>query len=167
MKQKNGYISVKYGPNVAKFELDLYLMMIHVYAKFHHNRSFQTKVIARKRKNSTPPTPPLWSLSVSCITCRRHKNVITERNDPYQDTIWRDFHIFCEKSHSPPKLKMGAYPNSVGRTTTTKSRQRRKLFVSESLVTGLLFLLRTRTMGPESIRQISWFFGNEGNCVDF
>ena len=38
MKQKNGYISVKYGPNVAKFELDLYLMMIHMYAKFHHNR---------------------------------------------------------------------------------------------------------------------------------
>ena len=31
-------------------KLDLYLMMIHVYAKFHHNRSFQTKVIARKRK---------------------------------------------------------------------------------------------------------------------
>ena len=49
MKQKNGYISVKYGPNVAKFELGLYLMMIHVYAEFHQNISSQTKVIGRKR----------------------------------------------------------------------------------------------------------------------
>ena len=34
MKQKNGYISVKYGPNVAKFELDLYFNIINMHAKF-------------------------------------------------------------------------------------------------------------------------------------